>query len=99
MGDPVQDNLPRGGLRPLNCILLGIAVQENVQLRNLGGPTSVEFAVKLDCELHSHSLARTSGSTLRSAGWGHSPRCGLGARVVSPSNEGQWLRGRQSSSV
>ncbi len=65
MGDSVQDNLPRRGLRPLNCILLGVAVQENVQFRRLGNPTAIEFAIELDCELHSHSVARTADGTLQ----------------------------------
>jgi|HubBroStandDraft_1064217.scaffolds.fasta_scaffold49187_1 hypothetical protein len=36
MGDRVQDNLQRGGMRPLNRIELSVAVQENVQFWRLG---------------------------------------------------------------
>ena len=64
MSDPVLDYLPRGRLRPLNRILLRVAIQENVQLRHLGDPTAIEFAIKLNSELHRHSLARTPVGTL-----------------------------------
>ena len=59
MSDPVLDDLPRRGLRTLNCILLRVAVQENVQFRNLGDPTAIDFEIELDSELHSRSVART----------------------------------------
>ena len=56
MGDPVENNFPRCRLGPLNRVLLRIPVQENVQFRHFGNPTAVDFAVKLDRELHGHSL-------------------------------------------
>jgi hypothetical protein len=65
MGDPVQDNLPCGRLRPFDCILLRVALQENVQLRYFGDPTTVEFAIKLNGELHRYSLAGTPRRALR----------------------------------
>jgi hypothetical protein len=57
MRDTIQYDLPRRRLRPLNCILSRVAVQENVQFRHFGDPTAIEFAIKLNRELHSHSLA------------------------------------------
>ena len=68
MGDPVQDNLPRGRLSPLNRVPLRAAVQENVQFRHLGDPTTVEFAIQLNRELHNRSAARTPRRDARSAG-------------------------------
>jgi hypothetical protein len=57
VGDPVENNLPRGGLSSLNCVLLRVPVQEDVQFGHLGNPTAIDFAVELDRELHSHSLS------------------------------------------
>lgn len=56
MGDSVENNLPRGRLGSLNGVLLRIAVQEDVQFRDLGNPTAIDFPVELNRELHSHSL-------------------------------------------
>ena len=56
MGDPVDNNLTRGLLGSLNCVLLRIAVQEEVQLRNLGNPAAIDFPVELNREPHSYSL-------------------------------------------
>ena len=56
MGDPVENNLPRGRLGSLNCVLLRVPIKEDVQLRNLGDPTAVDFQTELNRELHSHSL-------------------------------------------
>ena len=56
MGDPVENNFPRCRLGPLNRVLLRVPVQEDVQFRHFGNPTAIDFAVKLDRELHSHSL-------------------------------------------
>ena len=81
MGDPVQDNLPCGRLRPLNCILLRVAVQENVQFRHLGDPTAIEFAIQLNCELHSHSLARTPDGGCDPAGDAISQKGTYGAQA------------------
>src|SRR5260370_1362464 len=57
VGDAVENNLPRGGLSSLNRVLPRVPVQEDVQFRYLGNPTPVDFAIELDRELHSHSLA------------------------------------------
>jgi hypothetical protein len=56
MGDPVENNFPRCRLGPLNRVLLRIPIQEDVQFRHFGNPTTIDFAVKLDRELHSHTL-------------------------------------------
>ena len=56
MSDPVEDNLPRCRLGSLDRVLLRLAVQKDVQFRHFGNPTPIDFAVKLDRELHSHSL-------------------------------------------
>jgi hypothetical protein len=56
MSDPVKNNLARCRLGSLNRVLLRVAVQEDVQFRHFGNPTAIDFAVKLDHELHSHSL-------------------------------------------
>ena len=56
MGDPVENDFPRCRLGPLNRVLLRVAVQEDVQLRHFGNSTAIGFAVKLDRELHDHSL-------------------------------------------
>ena len=67
MSDPIEDNLPGGTLRPLNCILLRLAVQEDVQLWRLSDPTAIEFVIQLNRELHSPSLARTPKGRWNSA--------------------------------
>ena len=64
MGDSVENNFPRCRLGPLNRVLLRVAVQEHVQFRHFGNPTPIDFAVKLDRELHCHSLP----SPMRSGG-------------------------------
>ena len=69
MGDPVENNLPRGRLSSLNRILLRVPVQEDVQFRYFGNPTAIDFAVELDRELHSHSLP--SMARMRRFGNGH----------------------------
>ena len=61
MSDPVENNLPRRRLGSLNRVLLRVAVQEDVQFRHFGNPTAIDFAVKLDGELHSHSLPLPAG--------------------------------------
>ena len=53
---------------PLNRVLLRVAVQEHVQFRHFGNPTAIEFAIKLDCELHSHSLPSPMRSGGRASG-------------------------------
>ena len=62
MGDPVENNFSRCRLCPMNRVLLRVAVQEYVQLRHLGNPTAIDFPVKLDRELHSHSVPLLVGS-------------------------------------
>lgn len=57
MGDPVENDLPRGRLSSLNRVLPGVPVQEDIQFRHFGNPAAIDFAVELDCELHSYSLA------------------------------------------
>jgi proteic killer suppression protein len=56
VGDPVEDNLSRLRLGPLNSILLRIRVEEDVQLRNLGNSTAIDFPIEHDRERHSHRL-------------------------------------------
>ena len=56
MGDPVENNFPRCRLSPLNRVLLRVPIQEDVQFRHFGNPTTVDFAVQLNRELHKHSL-------------------------------------------
>jgi hypothetical protein len=69
VGDPVENNLPRGRLSSLNRILLRVPVEEDVQFRYFGNPTAIDFAVELDHELHSHSLP--SMARMRRFGNGH----------------------------
>jgi len=57
VGDPVENNLPRGRLRSLNRIQLRLPIQEDVQFPYFGNPAAIDFAVELDRELHSRSLA------------------------------------------
>ena len=68
MGDPVENNFPRCLLGPLNRVLLRVAVQEHVQFRHCGNRTAIDFAVKLDRELHSHSLPSPMRSGGRASG-------------------------------
>jgi len=69
VGDPVENNLPRGRLSSLNRILLRVPVEEDVQFRYFGNPTAIDFAVELDRELHSQSLP--SMARMRRFGNGH----------------------------
>ena len=46
MRDPVENNLPRGRLSSLNGVLLRIAVKEDIQFRNLGNPTAIDFPIQ-----------------------------------------------------
>ena len=55
MGGPVENNLTRGRLGSLNSVLLRFPVQQDVQFRNLGNPTAIDFPVELNRELHSHN--------------------------------------------
>ena len=59
MGDPVENNLPRGRLSSLNRVLLRVPVQEDVQFRYFGYPTAIDFPVEVNRELHGHSLPPT----------------------------------------
>ena len=68
MGDAVENNLLRCRLGPLNCVLLRVAVQQDVHFRHFGNSTAVDFAVKLDHELHSHSLPLLMRSGGRASG-------------------------------
>ena len=63
MSDPVENNLPRGRLGPLNRVLLRVAVKKDVQFRHFGNPTAIDFAVELDRESHKHSLPSTVQSS------------------------------------
>jgi hypothetical protein len=56
VSDPVQNDRPSSRLRSLNRVLLRVPVQQHVQFRHLGNPTAIDLAVKLDRELHRHSL-------------------------------------------
>ena len=56
MSDPVENNLARGRFCALDRVLFGTAVEHNVLLWNFSDPTTVDFAVELDCELHNDSL-------------------------------------------
>ena len=56
MGDAVENNFLCCRLGPLNRVLLRVAVQKDVHFRHFGNPTAIDFAVKLDRELHGHSL-------------------------------------------
>ena len=68
MGDPVENNFPRCRLGPLNRVLLRIPIQDDVQFRHFGNPTAIDFAVKLDRELHCHSLPPLKRSGGRASG-------------------------------
>ena len=57
MGNPVENNLPRGRLGTLNRVLLRFPVQEDVQFRNFGNPTTVDLMIQLDRKLHSPSVS------------------------------------------
>ncbi len=70
MGDPVQDNLSRGRLHPLNCVLLRVAVQENVQFGHLGDPPAIDFAIKVNGKRHGQSLTLTADHRVRTSGAG-----------------------------
>jgi hypothetical protein len=69
--DSVADDLPRGRLGSFNGVLLRIPVKENVQFRNFGNPTAIDFPVELNRELHSHSLPPIQS---RQAALPHCPR-------------------------
>jgi hypothetical protein len=56
VGDPVENNLLGRPLSFLNCVELRIPIQEDVQFRDLGDITAVDFPVDLNCELHSQIL-------------------------------------------
>jgi hypothetical protein len=56
VSDSVENDLPCSRLRSLNRVLLRVPVQQHVQFRHFGNPTAIDLAVKLDRELHSHSL-------------------------------------------
>ena len=68
MGDPVENNFPGCRLGTLNRVLLRVTVQEDVQFRHFGNPAAIDFAVKLDHELHSHSLPPLMRSGGRASG-------------------------------
>jgi hypothetical protein len=57
VGNPVEDNLPRGSLDALNRVLLRFSIQEDVQFRNFCNPTTIDLMIQLDRELHSQSLS------------------------------------------
>lgn len=67
----VQQNLSRGRLDPLNGVLFGVTIQENIQFRNLRDPTAVRFTVEFDGEFHTQHvtpwvpLQRRSGAVKR----------------------------------
>ena len=82
MCDPVENNLLGGRLSSLNRILPRIAVKENVQFRHLGNPTAIEFAIKLDRELHRHSLPRGPIRRVPDVAAGDSE--GMTARATKP---------------
>lgn len=52
VGDPIKNNLTRRFLSAPNCLRFRIAIQEYTQLGYLGYPPPVDFAIKLDGELH-----------------------------------------------
>jgi len=57
VGNSVENNLPSGRLGTLNRVLLRFSVQEDVQFRNFGNPTTIYLMIQLDRELHSQSLS------------------------------------------
>ncbi len=52
MRDAVEDDLSRGGLRSLNCVLPRVPVKHDTQFRDFGDPTAVKFPIELDAESH-----------------------------------------------
>ena len=76
MSDPVQNDLASSGLRSLNRVLLRVPVQQHVQFRHFGNPTAIDLAVKLDRELHSHTLPplMRSGSRALAGACGRLPQ-------------------------
>ncbi len=56
MGDPIEDNLLRSRLSSLSRILPRVPIQRNVQFRHFGNPTTIDFTLKLDREVHSQSV-------------------------------------------
>src|ERR1019366_10320415 len=56
LSDSVENDLPGRRLRSLNRVLLRVSVQQHVQFRHFSNPTAIDLAVKLDHELHSHTL-------------------------------------------
>ena len=56
MGDPIENNLLCSRLSSLNRILPRVPIQEDIQFRHFGDPTTIDFTLELDRELHSHSL-------------------------------------------
>ena len=58
MGDAVREDFSGRRLGSLNRILPGVAVKQNVQFRHFRNPAPVDFAIKLDCQLHTPMLAR-----------------------------------------
>jgi hypothetical protein len=79
MGDTVENNFLRRGLGPLNRVLSGVAVQQDVHFRHFGNPTAIDLAVKLDRELHSRRLP---DATSRYANiWRDAYACGCGPEL------------------
>lgn len=57
MSNAVENDLLRRSLSSLYRILLRVPVQENIQFRHFGNPTTVYLAVELDGELHKYRLS------------------------------------------
>jgi hypothetical protein len=50
--DSIQNNLESGRLNPLNRVLLGVLIKEDIQFRYFGNPTAIDFPVEFDGKLH-----------------------------------------------
>ena len=68
MGDAVENNFLRCRLSPLNRVLFGVSVQQDVHFRHFRNPTAIDLAVKLDRELHSHRLPPLMRTDARASG-------------------------------
>ena len=60
MSDLVQYNLTRRDLSSLNCVLLGIPVENDVEFGNFRNPTAINLSIKFNGELHQFKLSTRS---------------------------------------
>lgn len=52
MSNPIKQNFTRRGLNSLDCVLLGIAIENYIQFGNFRDPAAINLSIKLDGKLH-----------------------------------------------